>query len=94
MDEERTGRKSEAVPADRGSDAARRAAAARSEAMRTFGTVGTVGLSFVFALGIGTALGLWLDKLTGWSPFCFILFFLLGLAAGVLNLYRTISRLK
>ena len=73
-------------------DAAKRAAAGRFEAMRTFATVGTVGLSFVIALVIGTALGLWLDRLTGWSPVFFFVFFLCGLAAGVLNVYRTISR--
>jgi ATP synthase protein I len=64
-----------------------------SAAMRTFAAVGSVGLSFVVAIAIGTALGLWLDRVTGWSPFCFIFFFLCGLAAGILNLYRAMSRL-
>jgi ATP synthase protein I len=72
--------------------AARRAAAARLEAVRTFGTLGTLGLSVVIALVLGTALGLWLDRLTGWSPAFFIVGFLMGLAAGVLNIYRTMSR--
>ena len=71
---------------------ARRAARARFEAMRTFGTLGTLGLSVVIALVLGTALGLWLDRLTGWSPLFFIVGFLLGLAAGILNIYRTMSR--
>lgn len=71
---------------------ARQAAFARFEAMRTFGTLGTLGLSFVFALIIGAALGWWLDKLTGWSPLFFILFFMLGLAAGVRNVYVTTRR--
>jgi ATP synthase protein I len=62
-------------------------------AMRTFGTVGYVGLSFVLSIAIGTGLGLWLDRLTGWSPLFFIIFFLFGLAAGILNLYRAVSRL-
>lgn len=73
---------------------AQRAARARFEAMRTFGTLGTLGLSVVIALVIGVALGLWLDRLTGWSPTFFIVGFLLGLAAGVLNIYRTMSRLS
>jgi predicted F0F1-ATPase subunit len=70
-----------------------RAARARLEVARTFGTVGTLGLSVVIALVLGTALGLWLDRLTGWSPAFFIAGFLLGLAAGILNIYRTMSRL-
>jgi ATP synthase protein I len=63
-------------------------------AMRTFGTVGYVGLSFVLSIALGTAIGLWLDRLTGWSPLFFILFFLFGLAAGILNVYRAVSQLS
>jgi ATP synthase protein I len=66
----------------------------RFEAMRTFGQIGTLGLSFVFAIAIGAIFGHWLDGLTGWAPWCFITFFILGFAAGVLNVYRTLSRLK
>ncbi len=73
---------------------AKRAAQARLEALRTFGTLGTLGLSVVIALVLGVALGLWLDRLTGWSPTFFIGGFLLGLAAGVLNIYRTMRRLQ
>jgi predicted F0F1-ATPase subunit len=72
----------------------KRAAKGRLEAARTLGAVGTLGLSVVIALVLGTALGLWLDRLTGWSPFFFITGFLLGVAAGVLNIYRTMSRLS
>jgi F0F1-type ATP synthase assembly protein I len=76
------------------SDRARKAAAARASGMRALGTVGTVGLTFVVAIVMGVALGLWLDRLTGWSPLFFIVFFLLGLAAGITNVYRAMSRLK
>ena len=62
--------------------------------MRTFGQIGTLGLSFVIAVAMGVALGAWLDRVTGWSPWCFIAGFVLGFAAGVLNVYRTLSRLK
>ena len=41
------------------------------------------------AIVIGAALGLWLDRLTGWSPICFIVFFLIGLVAGIRNVYYT-----
>lgn len=70
------------------------AARGRMDVMRTFGSVGTIGLSFVFAVGIGVAVGLWLDKLTGWSPWGLVTFFILGFVAGVMNVYRTISRMR
>jgi ATP synthase protein I len=75
-------------------EAARKAAAARFETMRQVGALGAVGMSFVLSLVIGVAIGLWLDRVTGWSPVFFIVFFLCGLAAGVLNVYRAVSRLK
>ena len=64
----------------------------RFGALATFGALGSVGLSFVLALVIGTALGLWLDRLTGWSPVFFIVFFLLGLVAGIRNVYVTTKK--
>jgi predicted F0F1-ATPase subunit len=79
-------------PASKG--IARRAAEGRLELMRSVGAVGSVGLSFVVAIVLGTALGVWLDRLTGWSPVFFFVFFVLGLVAGVLNVYRAVSRLK
>lgn len=72
---------------------AKRLARDRFAAARTFASVGTVGLSFVFAIMIGSALGLWLDRLTGWSPWLFLTFFVLGLVAGILNVYRTLKNL-
>lgn len=71
---------------------ARKAARGRLGAVQTFGTVGTIGFAFVFSIGIGVALGLGIDKLTGWSPFGLIVFFILGFAAGVVNVYRLSSR--
>jgi len=64
----------------------------RFGALATFGALGSIGLSFVLALVIGTALGIWLDRLTGWSPTFFILFFLLGLVAGIRNVYVTTKK--
>jgi F0F1-type ATP synthase assembly protein I len=75
-------------------DPLKSAARGRFEAMRTFGQVGTIGLSFVFAVAIGVLVGTWLDRITGWRPWFFVIFFILGFAAGVLNVYRTISRMK
>ncbi len=75
-------------------DPLKAAARGRLDVMRTFGQLGTIGLSFVVAVAMGVALGTWLDRVTGWAPWCFITFFVLGFAAGVLNVYRTISRIK
>lgn len=66
----------------------------RYDVVRTYATLGSVGLAFVLAVVIGTGIGLWLDRLTGWSPACTMVFFVLGLTAGIVNVYRTVSRLK
>ena len=72
--------------------AARRAADARFEVMRTFGQVGTIGLSFVLAIGLGTMAGWWLDSVTGFSPWFLVTFFVLGVVAGIRNVYATTKR--
>ena len=63
-----------------------------SETMRTLGALSTVGFSFVLAIVIGTAAGYYLDRWLGTSPWLFFLFFALGLAAGILNVYRTAGK--
>jgi ATP synthase protein I len=63
------------------------APANRLEVMRSFGEVASVGLSFVFALVMGTAAGWWLDEHFGWKPWGFFTGFVFGLAAGVRNVY-------
>ena len=60
--------------------------------LRAVGALSTVGLSFVLAIVIGTAVGWWIDGRFGTSPWGFIVFFFFGLAAGVLNVYRITSR--
>ena len=62
------------------------------ETFRTLGGVGTVGLSFVLAIFIGTAAGYYLMTRFGLGRWVFFLFFLFGVAAGVLNVYRTAGR--
>lgn len=59
---------------------------------QTVGTLGTVGLSFVLALVIGTWFGGWLDARLGTGPWLFFVGFFAGLAAGVLNVYRITSK--
>ena len=60
--------------------------------IRTTGALSSVGLSFVLAIVLGAWLGRVLDRWIGTAPLFFILFFFVGLAAGVLNVYRTVSR--
>jgi ATP synthase protein I len=61
--------------------------------IRTIGSLSAVGLMFVLSVVIGAAIGYWLDELFGSSPWFFILFFFLGVAAGMLNVYRTATKL-
>jgi ATP synthase protein I len=49
-------------------------------------------LSFVVALGLGWWVGRWLDARMGTAPWMTIVFVAFGLAAGALNVYRTMSR--
>jgi ATP synthase protein I len=62
------------------------------DTIRTAGALSSVGLSFVFAIVIGAWLGRVLDRWLGTGPLFFISLFFVGLAAGVLNVYRTVSR--
>lgn len=48
-------------------------------------------MSFVFALVIGFGAGFWLDGVLGTKPWLTFLGFFLGLAAGVLNVYRVMK---
>ena len=59
---------------------------------RTVGELGTLGLSFVLALVLGTAAGLWIDKTFESSPWGMLVGFALGFAAAVLNVVRITRR--
>ncbi len=71
------------MPSDRKSSTA--------STIRSLGALSAVGIAFVLAIVIGAAIGYWLDRLTGLSPLFFILFFFFGLAAGIVNVVRTMS---
>jgi ATP synthase protein I len=63
-----------------------------SDTVRTIGALSTVGFSFVLAIVIGFLFGRLLDKWLGTSPWLMLVFFFFGLAAGVLNVYRTAGK--
>lgn len=48
----------------------------------------TVGLMFPTSIAIGGVMGYILDTLFGTSPYLLIVFFLYGVAAGFVNLFR------
>ena len=64
-----------------------------AETMRTIGALSTVGMSFVFAIAIGAGLGWYLDKVLGTAPWMFLVFFAIGVVAGIVNVYRTANRI-
>ena len=55
------------------------------------GQLSTVGMAFVFALVLGFGGGYWLDGLLATKPWLSFLGFFLGLAAGILNVYRVMQ---
>lgn len=61
------------------------------ENLQLIGQLSTVGLSFVFALVIGFGGGYFLDGWLGSSPWLTFLGFFLGVAAGIINVYRVLQ---
>jgi ATP synthase protein I len=53
-----------------------------------------VGVELASTLAVGTALGYFLDRWLGTLPWLLILFFFLGGAAGVLNVFRLARRME
>ena len=45
----------------------------------------------VAALVVGVAIGWWLDRLLGTTPWLLVLFLVLGFAAGILNVWRLMA---
>jgi ATP synthase protein I len=63
-----------------------------ADTVRTLGALSTVGFSFVLAIVLGTWFGWLLDGWLGTAPWMLLVFFFLGLAAGVLNVSRTAGK--
>ena len=56
-----------------------------------FGIAFRIGVELVAALIVGVGIGLLLDRWLDTKPWFLVLFFFLGAAAGVLNVYRAAS---
>jgi ATP synthase protein I len=55
----------------------------------SLGALSAVGIAFVLAVVFGFLIGLVLDRWLGTSPLFIIVFFFVGLAAGIVNVIRT-----
>jgi ATP synthase protein I len=50
-----------------------------------------IGVEMVAALAVGVGIGLMLDRWLGTTPWFLLLFFVLGAAAGMMNVYRAMA---
>lgn len=63
----------------------------RSSPMTGVGLAVRIGVEMVAALAVGVGIGLLLDHWLDTSPWFMVVFFFLGAAAGILNVYRAAS---
>ena len=61
-------------------------------AWKALGELSTVGLTLVLATVIGLAGGYYLDRWLGTSPWLTLIGLLFGIAAGFVNLFRSVKR--
>jgi ATP synthase protein I len=61
-------------------------------AWRALGELSSIGIALVVATVIGLAGGYYLDRWLGTSPWLTLLGLLFGIAAGFVNLFRSIKR--
>ena len=64
-----------------------------ADTMKTIGALSTVGFSMVLAVAIGAGIGYFLMTRLGLGSWVFFLFFIFGVAAGIINVYRTAGRI-
>ena len=62
-----------------------------SKAGNGLGVALKIGVEFVSAVGVGVAIGLFLDYWLETKPWLMLVFFILGSAAGFLNIFRVMS---
>ena len=61
-------------------------------AWKALGELGTIGTTLVLATVLGLAGGYYLDKWLGTSPWLTMIGLGFGIAAGFVNLFRTVNR--
>lgn len=64
----------------------------KSQLIRTLGFLSSVGISMVAATFIGLAMGYYLDKWLGTSPWMTLIFLAFGIVAGFRNIYILTER--
>lgn len=60
-----------------------------TSSLGSLGALSAVGIAFVLAVIFGFLIGYGLDRAFGTSPLFVILFFFIGVAAGIVNVIRT-----
>ncbi len=66
---------------------------AKSASIELFATAGTMGMHLVSGPLVGFAIGYGLDKWLETSPWCKLIFFIIGIGAGFLNVYEDSKKL-
>ncbi len=61
---------------------------------QSIGRVMRLGTDLVAGVGVGALIGFWIDRWLETQPVGFIVFFLLGTAAGFLNVFRTAQEIQ
>jgi ATP synthase protein I len=63
--------------------------------LRELGPLSAIGIYFGVSIALGLAIGFYLDKKLGTAPIFFLIFMILGIVAGFVNLFRlTIKQYK
>ena len=66
----------------------------RSALQQGLGLGFRIGIELVVAVGLATGLGWAIDHWLGTRPWAMIVLFFLGVAAGMLNVYRAVNRIS
>ena len=61
---------------------------------RQLAILSTVGIQLAVAIAVGSAIGISLDRWLDTSPWFTVFFFLCGVVAGFVNLFRDVNRFK
>jgi ATP synthase protein I len=72
-------------------EAAERPDPAKRATSAGYGMAIRLAMETVAALAVSVGLGLWLDSLLGVAPLFLIILLVMGMAAGVMNVYRAVS---